>query len=192
MVAQPQHYYITPMEYLERERNAEFKSEYDDGVILAMAGSSPEHAAITFNFGAELQPHLRRAGCRGFSPDLRVRVEAGNRYYYPDLTVVCGEPEFDEAVTGMQSLRNPTLILEVLSPSTERQDRGRKWLAYQGLASLSTYVLAHQDRPCVEVYSRNPDTQVWEYRKVEGLEAALELPAFACNLALAQIYTDAE
>src|SRR5579871_717255 len=93
MVAQTKLYYFTPEEYLERERNAETRSEYDDGVILAMAGASLEHVTITYNLGAELRQQLRRTGCRGFSPDLRVRVPVGNKYYYPDFAAVCGQGE---------------------------------------------------------------------------------------------------
>jgi Uma2 family endonuclease len=191
MVAKQTPRYITQKEYLEQERTAESKSEYDNGVITAMAGASPEHAAITYNFGVAIHPHLRHAGCRGFSADLRVRLEAGNRYYYPDMAVVCGKPTFEDE-WGMRSLLNPTLIVEVLSDTTERYDRGKKWLAYQRLESLSTYLLIHQDRPYMEVYTRNQATNSWEYHTVEGLDSRLNLSTLGCEIALGDVYADIE
>jgi Uma2 family endonuclease len=189
MVATRSGRFITPEEYIELERDAETKSEYDDGVIVAMAGGSPEYAAITFSLGAELGPHLRAAGCRGFSSDLRVRVDVSNRYYYPDLAVVCGQPEY-ETINGVRSLRNPSIIVEVLSDSTEMRDRGTKWLAYKTIDSISMYLLVHQNRPYIEVYMRAGDK--WEYRAVEGLDAVLALPALGGEVALAGIYADVD
>ncbi len=191
MVAQTKPRRFTPEEYLDSERDAETRSEYEDGVILAMAGASLEHVTITYNFGAELRQQLRHAGCRGFSPDLRVRVLAGNRYYYPDFVAVCGQLEY-EVIERMPSLINPTLIVEVLSASTERRDRGSKWLAYKTLPSLSAYLLIHQDRPFIEIFTRIADTQRWEYGEVEGLDSTLILSSIGCQVALAEIYADVE
>jgi Uma2 family endonuclease len=191
VVAQPEQRYVTPEEYLERDRDAEFKSEYDDGVIVAMAGATSAHATITYNFGVAIAAHLDRAGCRGYSPDLRVRIEVANRYYYPDFTASCGQPEL-QRVKQTESLLNPKIILEVLSSSTERQDRGRKWLAYQTLKSLDAYILAHQDRPCVEAFLFNRGTNTWEWHLAEGLGASLTLPILDCEISLAAIYANIE
>jgi len=189
VVAHGKQRYYTPEEYLERERDAEFKSEYDDGVIIAMAGSSPEHSAITFNMGVALAPHLRRAGCRGFSSDLRVRIDAVNKYYYPDFAAVCGPVE-SQTIKSMESLLNPALIVEVLSSSTEQLDRGRKWIAYQSIRTLQEYVLVHQDRPCVEAFTLIAQSGAWEYRKAEGLESAVQFQPFNCEITLAEVYAD--
>ena len=126
MVAQQKQPYISPEEYLEREHKATTKSEYLDGIVVAMAGASPEHNAITFNLGTALGLQLRNRDCRGFSSDLRVRVPECNRFYYPDITVVCGTPEY-EILTGLSALLNPTLLIEVLSESTEQSDRCDKF-----------------------------------------------------------------
>lgn len=189
MVAYPKAHYITPEEYLMGEDEAETKSEYVNGVIIAMSGASPEHAAITFNFIAAIQTHLRTAGCRGFSSDLRVRIEAANTYYYPDFTVVCGEPQF-EIRHGLRQLLNPSLIVEVLSSTTEKRDRGEKWLAYWGIESLTTYILAHQERPTLEIYTRAPGADAWVVTRVEGLDKMLDLTQFGCTVPLADIYED--
>src|SRR5579859_4604384 len=123
MVAQTKPCYITPEEYLRRERNAETKSEYYDGVIVAMAGASPEHNIIAANVIIQLNAQLRDRGCIPFTGDLRVRVDACNRYFYPDTTLVCGQPTY-QMLEGLRSLLNPALIVEVLSDSTAAQDRG--------------------------------------------------------------------
>jgi Uma2 family endonuclease len=122
---------------------------------------------------------------------MRTRVLASNRYYYPDYTIVCGKPRF-EVLEGVDSLLNPTIIFEILSESTKRLDRAEKWLAYQQLDSLSTYVLVHQDRPLVEVYRRDPATGDWDIVSVDGLESTLSLPAISGEVMLAQLYANVE
>jgi Uma2 family endonuclease len=186
MVAQTKVTYITPQEYLEMERDAETKSEYDDGVIVAMAGSSPEHSAITFNLSVKLGVQLDGLPCRGFTSDLRVRVPVCNKYYYPDVTIVCNRPEF-ELLAGVRSLLNPTLLIEVLSNSTAATDRGEKWRCYRTLESLTTYVLIAQDRPEVEVYTRMEDGD-WRLHTVIGLDASVPLRTFGCELRMADVY----
>lgn len=191
MVAHSKLLYITPEEYLQRESTAETKSEYVDGVIVAMSGSSPEHAAITFNLALALGPTLQTTGCRGFSADLRVRVELFNRYYYPDLSIVCNKPIY-ETRHGFQHLLDPEMLFEVLSDSTELRDRGEKWLAYCQIESLNAYILIHQDRPLIEYYTRRLDSQEWVYAWVTGLESALQFPSMGCSLSLAKIYRDVD
>jgi Uma2 family endonuclease len=191
MVAHAKWPYITPEEYLRREKEAETKSEYIDGVIVAMAGGSKEHDAIAFTLVGETYPHLRTAGCSGHTSNMRVRMYASNRYYYPDYTIVCGEPKY-EIIHGVDSLLNPSVIIEIVSPSTERTDRIEKWMAYKRLESLNTYILIHQDRPFVEIYSRTPDLLEWQQSEVVGLEAAIYLAPIAYELTLAQIYADVE
>jgi Uma2 family endonuclease len=187
MVAYANWPYITPEEYLRREKGAETKSEYVDGVIVAMAGASRSHIRITMNLTIELDSHVERAGCEAYASYMRVRVEVANRYYYPDVAITCGEPEF-ETILGLETLRNPQLVIEVLSKSTERADHAEKWLAYMQLDSLNTYILVHQDRPYIEAYIRDTATGMWEYVEVNGLESSLKLPSLECEIPLARIY----
>jgi Uma2 family endonuclease len=149
MVAQYKWPYITPEEYLRCEKGSDTKHEYIDGVIVAMAGASPEHINITMNLTVALDPHLDSAGCNGYASDMRVRVGYANCYYYPDYVTVCNKPDFD-SIQGLSTLLNPSVIIEVLSRSTERVDLVEKWLAYRQLESLNMYLLVHQDKPLVE------------------------------------------
>lgn len=186
MSAEPQRR-LHPTEYLAFEHDAEEKHEYWDGEVVAMAGGSPEHNAICFNLAAALGPQLRKSGCRGFTSDQRVRIPASNRYVYPDLTVVCGEPVFDQ--DDPQTIANPTLIVEVLSPSTESRDRGSKLFGYRSLPSLGGYLLVAQDRTWVEHWSRQADGR-WLVTEIEDLSATLDLPEVGCKLPLAEVYED--
>ena len=113
---------FTPLEYLRRERAAEFRSEYNHGVIIPMPGASREHNRITFDTARHLGNQLEGSSCEGFAQDMRVRVPECDKYYYPDIVVVCGEAQFEDATFDV--LLNPRLIVEVLSESTERKDRG--------------------------------------------------------------------
>jgi len=191
MVAMPNRQFVTPEDYLEHERDAEAKSEYDDGVIVAMSGASVAHATITANLlvAVNTSPELRRSGCRGYSSDLRVYVPAENRYYYPDLIALCGAPVIQEAVPGMEAVTNPSIIVEVLSDTTERQDRGRKWLAYKTIDTLRSYVLVHQDVARVEVFTRGPDGK-WEYEDFADLAGHLLLRTHNASISMGAIYRD--
>lgn len=181
-VEQPPH--ITPQEYLERERKAETKGEYHDGVIVAMTGASWEHNLITSSLSRRLGNQLDAKPCAVVTGDLRIGVSLCASYFYPDVVVVCGDPAFADA--NLDTVLNPTLIIEVLSESTEAVDRGKKWKCYQSLKSLQTYVLVAQDRPLVEVYRRQADD--WRYSTIEGMENSLSLEAIGCTLRLAEVY----
>src|SRR5947209_1452139 len=121
-MASPAGQRLAPAEYLAIERAAEYKSEFFAGELFAMAGASPAHVLITSNVNRELGTQLRNCPCRVYSSDLRVKVSATGLYTYPDVAVVCGEQQFDDE--HRDSLLNPTLVVEVLSPSTEAYDRG--------------------------------------------------------------------
>jgi Uma2 family endonuclease len=190
MVAHANVRFVTPLEYLECERSAETKSEYHDGVVVAMAGADPEHDRITGNIYANLHAQLRGTPCEPFTSDMRVHVPACNRYFYPDVSVACGGSRF-ELLAGVRSLQNPTLIVEVLSESTEAVDRGDKWICYQALPSLSTYLIVAQTRPQLQIYERQSDG-AWSYRLYQGLEAAVRLPAVGCGLQFGDIYARVE
>jgi Uma2 family endonuclease len=187
MVAYAKTPYTTPEEYLYWERKAETKSEYLDGVVVAMAGAKWNHNVILTNCSRRLGNQLEATPCTVVTSEQRVRVEECNRYYYPDVVAVCGEPQLEDA--ELDTLLNPSLIIEVLSPSTEAKDRGEKFDCYQTLATLTTYILASQDTPHIEIYTRQADNS-WRYESFKGLENSLPLPDLGCTLRLADIYAN--
>lgn len=176
--------YITPEQYLELERQAEYKSEYFAGEIFAMAGASPEHNLISGNVFGTLWSQLRNSPCTPYGSDQKVRATK-ELYTYPDLTIVCGEPEFGG--TDKDVLLNPMLIVEVLSPTTEAWDRGGKFEQYRQRESLQEYVLVSQVRPLIERYARQASGQ-WMLTEAKGLEAVLALPSIECDLSLSEVY----
>jgi Uma2 family endonuclease len=181
--------YLSPEDYLALERSAEFKSEYFDGEIFAMVGASESHNLIVINTIRELSIQLKKRPCKVYANDMRVRVSPTGLFTYPDVMVVCGQAQFDDS--HLDTLLNPTLIVEVLSESTEAYDRGRKFEHYRKLESLAEYVLIAQHRPHVESYRRQPD-QRWVLTDNDGLDGKLRLDAIDCELALAEIYDKVE
>ena len=180
---------LTAAEYLVIERAAEFKSEFYDGEMFAMAGASREHVSVNDALVGELYARLRGGPCRVYSRDLRVRVDATGLYTYPDVVVLCGPGEYDPA--DRDTLTNPTALIEVLSPTTERYDRGAKFRMYQRLPSLKEYVLVAQDAPAVERYVRQPDGQ-WTFVAFVGLDAELELTSVPVRVPLVDVYRGVE
>lgn len=176
---------LTPEEYLKLERKAERKSEYYRGEMYAMSGASREHNLIALNVSASLHRQLRHRPCEAYASDMRVKVSPTGLYTYPDLVVVCGKPQFEDA--GLDTLLNPTALIEVLSPSTESCDRGSKFEQYRTLASLVDYLLIAQDRCHVEHYARQPDGK-WLLTEARSLEETLRIASIECELALAEVY----
>lgn len=187
-MALPAREYLTPEAYLAREAAAEVRSEYFRGEVFAMAGGSPAHNRIAANLIREIDTLLLDGPCVTYTSDQRVKVEATGLYTYPDVVVVCGEPQFEEGAEG--TLLNPTLLIEVLSPSTEGYDRGTKFAHYRRLESLREYLLVAQDRPRVERHLRRGD--VWELSEFDGLEAVLTLETAPGGIPLARIYNRVE
>jgi len=181
--------YLTPKEYLALERGAEYKSEYLAGEIFAMAGTSERHNLVAGNVFAELHTQLRKRPCKVYVSDVRLKVNRTGLYTYPDVMVVCGETQFADDQQDM--ILNPTVIIEVLSESTEGYDRGKKFEHYRKLDSLSEYILIAQDRYHVERYVRQPDNQ-WLLAETDNVHDTLSLTSIACNLALADIYDKVE
>jgi Uma2 family endonuclease len=181
-------YYLSPEEYLAIERQAEYKSEYVDGVMYAMAGGSERHNLIAGNLITELNIQLRKAPCRVYPSDLKVRVPNSKRFFYPDVSVVCGETQFADDEKDV--VLNPVLIVEVLSESTAAFDRGKKFQSYQQIESLQEYLLVSQDEYLIEHYLRQENGH-WLYTKVNGLDGAIILPTLKCQLALSDIYNKA-
>lgn len=177
-------YLYSPAEYLALERAAEYKSEYVDGYTYAMTGASREHGLIAFNIAGELRNLLRNRPCEAFIADMRVKPARASSYRYPDIAVVCGKPEFEDQQGD--TLVNPTLIIEILSPSTEATDRGRKFAEYQRIPSLREYILISQDQPRIERFARQ--TEGWLLTVSEGMEAAMRLDAIDAALALSEVY----
>jgi Uma2 family endonuclease len=177
--------YLTPEQYLEIERKAEYKSEYCDGEMFAMAGAGENHNQLVMNLAIGLGSQFRSRPCRVYSNDMRVRVVATGLYTYPDVVVVCGERRYlDER---RDTLLNPSLLIEVLSPSTEAYDRGRKFESYRSIESLSEYLLVASDRVHVDLYTRQPDGR-WLLTSASRLEDSLDLQSAGFRLALAELY----
>jgi Uma2 family endonuclease len=176
---------FTEAEYLALESASQTKHEFYRGDILAMTGVSPGHDTIVGNTFASLHAQLREGGCRVYTSDVRVKVAGHKSYFYPDIKVVCGTPEFNQDMPP--SLLNPTVIIEVLSPSTEAYDRGAKVTEYLRLASLQEVLLIVQDRPHVDRFVRQTDGQ-WLLGAAHRLDEALTLSSIGCTLALADIY----
>ena len=213
----PQPYLFTVEEYLAFERASDERHEYLDGVIYAMpgsaspqamvgeggplnwppsahavAGNSEEHGTICMNLSVSLGSQLRGTPCRAFSKDTKVRCgpyrphTREGLYAYPDLVVVCGPSQYHDQARDV--LLNPTVIVEVLSPSTEAFDRGEKLHRYRAwLPTLTDYVLVAQDRPLIDHYRRQEDG-TWALRALEGLQAHVHLETIGCTVALADVY----
>ncbi len=177
--------YITPEAYLASERRGKYKSEYIHGEVLAMSGASRAHNIITVDITTELNIQLRPRGCEIYSGDMRVQTSRTGSYFYPDVVVVCDEPRFEDNV--FDTLLNPIVIVEVLSPSTEVYDKGEKFAHYQELTSLREYVLVSQDRIRVEHYHLM-GTQ-WVGKEFHRSEDVLLLDSIECKLPLRDIYT---
>src|ERR1700722_11097606 len=161
---------LTPEEYLEIERRAERKSEYFEGQMYAMAGASHAHVLIVDNLGREIGIQLKGGPCRDYSSELRLRVGTNGLYTYPDLMVICGDPQFVDNRTD--TVVNPVMIIEVLSESTEAFDRGKKFEQYRKLASLREYVMVAQDTPHMEQYVRQMDGH-WLLAETSGTDASI-------------------
>lgn len=177
---------ISPQEYLARERTAAFRSEFFRGDVFAMAGASPDHNRIVRNVLTLLDAQLKGGNCEVFPSDLRLACTSG-LLTYPDVVVVCGELEY--FADQRDTITNPRLIVEVLSISTERYDRGEKFAHYRGIPSLREYVLISYREPRIERYVRDPKPG-WLMTEANGLEASISLETIDCQLAFADVYRD--
>src|SRR5437588_7121282 len=177
---------LTGEQYLEIERFSEIRHEYLDGLVYAMAGESRDHSRICFNLAGIIQPQLKNTPCEGFSPNMKVRTAIGGLYAYPDLMIVCGEAVFHDEHGDV--LLNPTVIFEVLSPSTEKYDRGEKFRRYRTqIESLQGYVMVSQDQAHIEHHHRQSD-DTWIATEVNGLDEVLVLSSIDCRIPLTEVY----
>jgi Uma2 family endonuclease len=180
---------VTVEEYLAFEREAKDRHEFINGQIVAMAGGTRRHARICDNVLIATQTRLRGTKCESYSASLRVKIEATGNCTYPDLSIVCGDQRFQDI--REDTLLNPRLIVEVLSPSTERHDRGWKFKNYQLIPSFEEYVLVSQDEPRVERFLRQGDVG-WLMTHVEGLNSSVRFESVGCELSLREIYEGVE
>jgi Uma2 family endonuclease len=169
---------------VERE-SAETKSEYSDGEVFAMTGASEAHNLIVMNVGASLNFQMKGRPCRVYASDLKLRIDAANEGRYPDLMALCGDRVYYDG--RRDTLLNPALIVEVLSPSTEAYVRGKKSDAYRSVPSLKDLLLLSQHEVRAELYTRMPDGR-WLLADYRGLSESVPLESVGCTLALAEVY----
>jgi len=182
MSALPKKLY-SPEEYLALERVAEYKSQYFAGEIFAMAGGAPRHNLISTNVIGELYALLKGRPCKVYPSDQCLKIPATGLYTYPDVSVVCGEAQFDDE----DLLLNPILLVEILSESTEAHDRGKKFEHYMRIPSFREYLLIAQDRYRIEHYVKQDDGG-WSFFVVSDLQGSIKLFSLNCELAVAEIY----
>lgn len=176
---------MSPAEFLAFERGAEERHEYRNGDIVAMSGAKRNHNTVSTNLSGMLWQHLKGKGCENYSNDMRVWVPKTRLYTYPDIVVVCGEPEFldDE----FDTLMNPVLIIEILSNSTESYDRGEKFQSYRSIPTLKEYLLVAQYGPHLEKYVKHGDG-FWMLSEASGLDGIITLESIDCPLSLGDVY----
>jgi len=184
MTAQPQKKKYTPEEYLALEEKAEYKSEYVNGYIFKMAGGTEAHITISFN-ATKLFADKLRGKCRAYQSDMKVWVEEVGTYFYPDVTVVCGERRFHKGKRDI--VENPILLVEVLSQNTKEYDKNDKFFTYQHIESFQEYVLISQNQPAVQQYIRQTDGG-WKYKATIGLNSEVYFESVDATLSLQDIY----
>ncbi len=183
-MATPASAYLSPEEYLERERKAEFRSEYFHGEVIAMSGASRWHGRIVTNLIRDLSQQLRLRDCNVYSSELRVSVRRAKAYVYPDIVVTCGQEEFVDAM--LDTLLNPAVVVEVLSESTKNHDRGLKFESYRLLPSLMDYVMIAQNKVHVEHYCRQADG--WLLAEYSDPASRISLASIGVKLQLSDVY----
>ena len=185
-VANPVHK-LTEAEYLELERRAEFRGEFLDGEMFAMAGGSRSHSLIKCNLIVAMRTQLKGCPCWVYDSDMRVKVQESGLYTYPDVSVAYGQEQFEDE--NDDTLLNPTVIVDVLSDSCEAYDRGKKFELYRQVPSLREYVMVNQHKPLIEQFIRQGSGE-WLPRAVAGLESKLTLPSIGITLQTADVYSE--
>jgi len=178
---------LSEAEYLEIERRADYKSEFFNGEMFGMSGGTSAHSLIASNLIRAIGNQLEGCPCDVYTSDMRVKVQASGLYTYPDLSVACGDREFEDEHDDV--LLNPTVVVEVLSDSREAYDRGRKFALYRQIPSLREYLLVSQREPLVEQYLRQ-DSGDWLLHAVAGLQSKFTLPSLSVTIELAKVYTN--
>ncbi|MEM8641689.1 MAG: Uma2 family endonuclease [Cyanobacteria bacterium P01_G01_bin.54] len=188
MIASPTTQHLSPETYLAQEEESPVKREYRDGIVYelySMAGASDAHVTIAGNLFAHLRNHVRGTGCRAYMADMKARIEAANCYYYPDVMVTCDERDRELK----QFKKSPCLIVEVLSPGTEANDRGDKFFDYQQLETLQEYVLVSQTQQRVDCFRRDASGKLWVLEfYTPGDE--IHLKSIDCKISFETLYED--
>jgi Uma2 family endonuclease len=179
---------ISITEYLEIERSTKTRHEYHDGTIVALAGGSVEHGLISGNTFGEIKIGLRnkKNNCRVLNSEIKLFIQSTNKYVYPDVMAICGDIEKTDR--EIEAVVNPIVIIEVLSKSTESYDRGDKFFFYRQIESLQEYILIDQYQPQVDIYKRQSD--LWEIKRIEGLDQQFEIPSLGIVIDMKNIYED--
>jgi Uma2 family endonuclease len=180
---------LTESEYLEIERAAEFKSEFFDGEMFAMSGGTRWHSLISANFGGELRNALKGGKCIVYESNLRLKVEATGLLTYPDVMVAFEGQRFSD--DHMDTLLNPSVLIEVLSDSTEAYDRGKKFEHYRQILSLKEYLLVSQHEPRIDQYLRHPGDE-WLLRETSGLDKNITLPSLNVSIPLSEVFANVQ
>jgi len=178
---------LTEAEYLQIERAAELKSEYFDGEMFRMAVSPPEHSLIGTNIAAHFSTQLKNRPCVAYNADLRMKIENTGLYTYPDLSIICGSLQFAEGTDD--TVVNPSVLVEVISDSTEAYDRGRKFAHYRQIPTLTEYLVVSQKEARIEKFSRQPTGQ-WILSEANGLEATMEVPSLGIAISLSEVFAN--
>jgi len=176
-------------DYLAIERELDTRNEYIGGQVYAMTGAKENHNLIVVNLAAELRARFKQRPCRVFANDMKVRIDLADASTYPDVLALCGEREFHDQRKDI--ICNPSLIVEVLSPSTEAHDRGDKFALYRRLPSLRDYLLISQDRMAAELYTRQADGR-WLMSEFDHEEQVIRLDSVDCEVPMAEVYDKVE
>ena len=179
---------LSVLEYIQLERETDERYEFHDGMVFAHAGGSINHAMISASVFFNLESEIRKKGkkCRTLGSDAKVSIETRNSYLYPDILVVCGK--IDRSKTEAEAVKNPALVVEVLSKGTANYDRSEKFDKYRSLESLKEYVLISQEKPIVEIFERVND--LWRILKIEGLEEKVNFNSVGVEVEMKEIYRD--
>lgn len=177
--------FATPQEYLELERVSKEKHEFFEGKVVALAGASLPHNRIVANILGEVRSLLKDKSCEILPSDIRIAIPSGESYMYPDATIVCGEPELTDA--QFDTLKNPTVIFEVLSPSNEDHDRGKKFFFYRQIPSFKEYFLVDTTKPFIEI-SRLQENGAWKFETLDDPQEQLFIPSVDINIPMKEIY----
>ncbi len=183
MIAAKSDHPISPEEYLEHERHSPIKHEYLEGDVYAMAGTSTDHNIISGNLYIFLRNTLKNSPCRTYFADIKVRIDEGKRFFYPDVVVNC-DPTNNRNLVYVDT---PTVVVEVLSESTESFDRGKKFQCYRTIPTLQDYILVSSQEYVVEIFHRIEDDR-WILETYQGLEAIARIESLNLNIPLGEIY----
>ena len=186
-MATPQPQYITEQEYLATEREAVEKHEYYKGEIFAMSGASFKHVKISSNLSGDLYNKLRNNKCSAYSSDLRIYIPKNTLYTYPDIVIVCGEPEMTD--DDFDTITNPSVIIEILSKSTRDYDKGGKFTLYRDIPTLQEYILVDSEKVGVEKFVKNKDGS-WQLTEYKTLNDSFVIDTTVTTFALADVYED--